>query len=245
MNNYYKTILINLHRIIYYVTKTRIWMRHPERHSEEECYAMAVEMVTKMNKSAGYKTIAYGTENLPKEGGYILYPNHQGKYDVPGIFAVHEKPISFVMDEKRSHIILVNEFLELVNGKRLILDDPRAAITIFKEVSEEVQQGRKYILFPEGGYKENNRNIVESFKPGSFKLAQMSKCPIVPVALIDSYKVYNCEDHKGPVTTYLYYLEPIPYEEFKGMKTKEIAAIVEGRIKDKIKEHFETHQNEE
>ena len=62
MNNYYRTILINLHRIIYYVVKARIWMRHPERHSEEERYNVAREMVTKMNKSAGYNTIAYGTE---------------------------------------------------------------------------------------------------------------------------------------------------------------------------------------
>ena len=237
MNNYYRTILINLHRIIYYVAKTRIWMLHPERHSEKERYDLAREMVFKMNRSAGYDTICVGKENLPKEGGYILYPNHQGKYDVPGIFYTHEEPVSFVMDEKRSHIILVNEFLELVSGKRLVLNDPRAAITVFKEAAEEIRQGRKYILFPEGGYDENNQNVVKTFKPGSFKLAQMAKCPIVPVALIDSFKVFN-SGHKGPATTYVYYLEPIPYEEFKGMKTIEIARMVEERIKAKIKEHF-------
>ncbi|MBQ3797981.1 MAG: 1-acyl-sn-glycerol-3-phosphate acyltransferase [Butyrivibrio sp.] len=237
MSNYYRTILKNLHRIIYYVIKVRIWMRHPERHSEEERYAVAREMVEKMNRSSGYKTIAYGLENLPKEGGYVLYPNHQGKYDVPGIFATHDKPLSFIMDEKRSHIILVNEFLELVDGKRLILNDPRQAITIFMEIAEEIKKGRKYVLFPEGGYKENNQNVVEDFKPGSFKLAQMAKCPIVPVALIDSYKVFN-SDHVGPVTTYAYYMEPIPYEDFKSMKTKDIAKQVENQIREKIKEHL-------
>ncbi len=65
----------------------------------------------------------------------------------------------------------------------------------------------------------------------------MAKVPIVPVALIDSYKVYN-SDHYGPVTTYVYYLEPIMYDEYKSMKSREIAAIVENRIKDKIKEHL-------
>ena len=33
MSNYLKTILINIHWILYYVIKARIWMRHPERHS--------------------------------------------------------------------------------------------------------------------------------------------------------------------------------------------------------------------
>ena len=65
----------------------------------------------------------------------------------------------------------------------------------------------------------------------------MAKAPVVPVALVDSYKVYN-SDHKGPVTTYVYFLEPINYEEYKDLKTKEIAEIVENRIKEKISEHL-------
>lgn len=236
MRNYYHTILINIHRIIYYVIKSRIWLRHIDSHTEEERYALANEMIYLMNKSSGYKTIGEGMDKLPKEGGYILYPNHQGKYDVLGIFATHKKPLSFVMDEKRSHIILVAEFLGLVKGKTIPLDSPRETITVFKEMAKELMEGRKFILFPEGGYKENNQNVVESFKPGSFKLAKMARVPIIPVALVDSYKVYN-SDHYGPTTTYTYYLAPIPYEEYKDMKTRDIAAMVEGRIKEKIKEH--------
>lgn len=240
MRNYYRTILINIHRIIFYILKARFWIRHKNRHSESDRYALANEMIYYMNKSSGYNTIAFGQENLPKEGGYMLYPNHQGKYDVLGIFCTHKEPLSFVMDEKRSHIILVNEFLELVDGKRLVLNDPRQTITVFKQIAEELKTGRKYILFPEGGYKENNQNVVESFKPGSFKLAQMSKTPIVPVALIDSYKVYN-SDICGPVTTYVYYLKPLYYEDYKALKTREIASIVENMIKEKIKEHLATY----
>ena len=237
MRNYYHTILINLHRIIFYVIKARIWLLNINKHSDEERYALANEMITKMNRSSGYETFGYGQENLPKEGGYMLYPNHQGKYDVLGIFATHKEPCSFVMDEERSHIILVAEFLDLVRGKRLELNNPRQAITIFKEMAEELKNGRKFILFPEGGYKENNGNIVEQFKAGSFKVAQMAKVPIVPVALVDSYKVYNSDEHYGPTKTYVYYLEPIQYEEYKDMKTKDIAALVENRIKEKIEEH--------
>ena len=66
----------------------------------------------------------------------------------------------------------------------------------------------------------------------------MTKAPIVPVALVDSYKVYN-SPHKGPVTTYVYYLDPILYDEYKDKKTVEIAKIVEDRIKEKIAEHLE------
>ena len=214
-----------------------------DKHSYEERYALANEMITLMNKSSGYRTIAYGQDKLPKKGGYMLYPNHQGKYDVLGIFNTHKEPVSFVMDEKRSHLILVSEFLALVQGKTIVLNDPRQTIRVFREMAEELKAGKRYILFPEGGYKENNGNVVESFKAGSFKLAQMARVPIVPVALVDSYKVYN-SDHYGPVTTYVYYLDPIPYEEYKGMKSVDIAQIVENRIKDKIAEHLASKQKE-
>ena len=240
MRNYFHTILINLHRIVYYVIKARLWTFNMDSHTDEERYVIAREMVSKMNKSSGYETIGDGMDKLPKEGGYVLYPNHQGKYDVLGIVDTHDKPVSFVMDEKKSHIILVAEFLKLVRGKTIPLNSPRETIVVFREMAEEIKQGRKFILFPEGGYKENNRNIVEEFKPGSFKLAQMAKAPIVPVALVDSYKVYN-SDHYGPVTTYTYYLDPIYYDEYKDMKTRDIAALVEDRIKAKIEKHLEEH----
>lgn len=240
MTNYYRTILINLHRIIYYVAKARIWMRHPERHTEEDCYGVARSMVAKMDRSAGYRTVFSGEENLPAEGGYMLYPNHQGKYDALAIVNAHSKPCAIVMDEKKSHMILVAEFLWLVGGKRLKMDDLRQTLSVFNEMAKEIKEkGRRFILFPEGGYKENNQNIVETFKAGSFKVAVMAKCPIVPVALVDSYKVYNSPQN-GPATAYVYFLRPIPYEEYKGMKTRDIARMVEDLIREKIKEHSES-----
>ena len=191
-----------------------------------------------MNRSAGYLTVAEGADKLPREGGYMLYPNHQGKYDVPGIISAHDKPLSFVMDRNRAGIALVAEYMMLVDGKELDLHNIRQNITVFKEMVEEIKnRGRKFILFPEGGYRENNQNVVGKFKPGSFKVAQMARCPIVPVALVDSYMVYN-SPHKGPVTTYCYFLDPIYYEEYKDMKTPEIARMVENRIREKIREHF-------
>ncbi|MCR5671114.1 MAG: 1-acyl-sn-glycerol-3-phosphate acyltransferase [Butyrivibrio sp.] len=239
MSNFHRAILINLHRIIYYVIKARIWLLF-NKHSEIEKYALANEMITKMNDSMGTVTISKGQDKLPQEGGYMLYPNHQGKYDVPGIFTTHRKPLAFVIDENRSHMALVAEILKLTGGKAMRLDDPRHAIKIFQQMAEELKEGKKYILFPEGGYKENNENIVEDFKAGSFKVAKMAQVPIVPVALVDSYKVYN-DGHRGPATAYVYYLDPIYYEDYKNLSTREIARMVQDRIREKIKEHEETH----
>ena len=93
--------------------------------------------------------------------------------------------------------------------------------------------GKRYILFPEGGYEFNNKNEVTDFKAGSFKSAIKAKAPIVPVALIDSYKVFN-SFHFGKITTQVHYLKPIMYQEYQSMKTQEIALLVKDRIQQVI-----------
>lgn len=82
----------------------------------------------------------------------------------------------------------------------------------------------------------NNKNKMGSFKAGCFKCALKSKAPIVPVALIDSYKVFNSYT-LGKVTTQVHYLKPLLYEEYKNLKTIDIAKIVQERIAKVISEY--------
>ncbi len=207
----------------------------PDKYSDEERYAYAQYIVSLIQKTGAIRTVAYGEENLPEEGGYMMYPNHQGKYDVYGIITVHKKICSFVMDKAKSYTIFVREAVDLLKAKRLDKVDIRQALTIINEVAEEVKNGARFILFPEGDYDFNNKNILQDFKSGCFKIALKSKAPIVPVALIDSYKVFDSY-HIGPVTTQVHYLEPILYEEYKTMKTPQIADLVRDRIQKKIDE---------
>ena len=232
--------------------KDRRSMRLSEMISRPGIYINTVQLVITlinilmgafylMNKTGKINTVETGIENLPKQGGYMMYPNHQGKSAVLGIMYTHKFPCSFVMDKRKSHTILVREFCDLVQAKRLEKDNPRQGITIINQVAKEVAAGKKYILFPEGGYRFNNKNKVCDFKAGSFKIVLKSHAPIVPIALIDSYKVFN-SFHIGPITTYVHYLKPICYEEYKGMKTQEIADLVKIRIEEKIQQEMQAHK---
>lgn len=226
-------IIRNLFRAPYMITRMRYEADHPEKFSEKKRYELDRHAIRIMCKTGKIKTICFGRENLPKEGGYIMYPNHQGKYDALAIIISHDAPCSLVMDLDKSYSVLVREFIDLVGGKRLDKSDVRQAMRIIKEVADDVKAGKRYILFPEGGYEFNNKNHVTEFKPGSFKSATMSKMPIIPVALIDSYKVFNSLSFL-PVTVQVHFLKPILYEEYKGMKTLEIAQLVKGRIEETI-----------
>ena len=228
MIRFFIAIIFNLKRGPSLVSHMRKMTKYKDRYPEKIRYAYALRLIRFLKKSARITTEVYGTENLPEEGGYVMYPNHQGKYDVLGIMYGHRNPCTFVMDKAKSYGFMVREMVDLLGAKRLMLDNVRQNIVIMDKITKELKEGKRYILFSEGGY-DNNGNIVQRFKPGSFKCAMRAKVPIIPVTLIDSYIAFN-SIKPGPVNTKVIFGKPILYEDYKDLKTHEVADLVRGTI---------------
>ena len=206
--------------------------KHPELHSVEENYNTLLYYIKVLQRKAHITTIVTGVEYLPKEGSYVMFPNHQGKYDGIGLIGAHEKPCTVVIDAKRSRFPIVDEFITMIGGFRLDRTSMRSQFEGMSEIVDEIKAGRRFIVFPEGVYHRNHNNVL-AFRPGAFKSAIRAKCPIVPVALVDSYKVFEINSIK-PVQTQVHFLKPITYEEYKDMTSQQIADKVKEAIVEKI-----------
>ena len=220
--------------IPYYIYQMKRYYNNPDKYSEQDCYSLALKVIRLIKRNGRIDTHITGTENLPKKGGYIMYSNHQGKYDAIGIMTGHQKPCTFVIAKKQSKPLITTQFVDLIRAKRLDFDDIRQQVYIMNTVTEEVKAGRRYLIFPEGGYSDNRNNLQE-FKIGSFKCAEKAKCPIVPVVVYDSYKPFSINSLKR-VYTQVHFLEAIPYEEYKGRKTVQLRDLVVQRIGDHIRQ---------
>lgn len=75
-------------------------------------------------------------------------------------------------------------------------NDLRQGLQVIKQVAEEVKKGRNYLIFAEGTRSRKGNQLLD-FKGGSFKSAVKAQCPIVPVALIDSYKSFDTNSIKN------------------------------------------------
>lgn len=228
MARFYYVILISLPVIIYYILKAEYYAHNRERYDEDTCYRLAKHIVIWLKANAGIRTLSYGKENLPKEGGYIMYSNHQGRYDALGIISAHDTPCSVVMDAERSKLPIAKQFVDLLRGVRMSKVDIKQQVRASGDVRRGVEQGRRFIYFPEGKY-DDNRNTLQEFHAGAFKCAQQAKVPIVPVAIYDSHIVFSFNSLKK-VTTQVLFMEPIYYEEYDGMTTHEISDMVKARI---------------
>lgn len=205
---------------------------HPEKYDAQMRYDYLRKLTIRVNKSGRIKIECDGLENLPKETGYILFPNHQGLFDALAFLETHERPFATISKKEIKNIFLVKQVIQLLQCIFIDREDVKQAMMVIHQMADEVKKGRNFILFAEGTRSKNGNHIGE-FKAGSFKSAVYAKCPIVPVALLDSYKAFDTHSLEK-LTVQIHYLEPLYYDDYKDMKTREIAAIVEKRITDAI-----------
>ena len=209
---------------------------HVDKYTEEEHYKMLKFIVRRANKGGNVTIAAEGLDNIPKENGFMFFPNHQGMYDVLAIIEACPRPFSVVAKKEIANIQFLKQVFACMKAYMLDREDVRQAMQVIVHVTEEVKRGRNYLIFAEGT-RSKNGNKVGEFKGGSFKSATKAKCPIVPVALIDSFKPFDTNTI-SPVTVQVHFLEPIYYEEYQTMKTTEIAAEVKCRIQKVINENI-------
>ena len=235
MNRIVMMVLKNIHVAPWGYWKLCHYAKHTEKYSLQEQWDHIHWLMGRAIQGGNVELVVTGLENLPEEDGFMLYSNHQGLFDVVAIAASCERKLGCVFKKELTNVPLLKQILTCTRSYAMDREDVRQSLEVIQNVTREVQQGRNYVIFPEGTRSKLGNRMLE-FHGGSFRCAVKAKCPIVPIAVIDSFKVL---DEKGskPVKVQLHYLDPIPYEEFQGMKAAEVAQLVKDRIQAAIDQY--------
>lgn len=217
--------------------RLRRYAKHTDDYSFEEKYKHIRYILRHVIPSGNISLEVTGMENIPKEDGFLLCGNHQGIFDIIAIVHTFERPLAAVLKKELDEIPFLHEIVQCTKSYPMDREDVRQSMKVILGVTEEIKNGRNFLIFPEGTRSRKGNEMLD-FHGGTFKCVTKSQCPIVPFALIDSYKVL---DEKGsrPVTVQLHYMKPIYYEEYKDMNTNEIAAMVRGRIEEVIQQNLQ------
>ena len=228
MKRIWMMVLRNIFMVPYGWIRLCYRAAHVDKYTEENMYAFLKWIDLRANRGGNVHIDVYGRENIPGRDGFMLFPNHQGLYDVLAIIEACPRPFSVVAKKEVGKIPFLKQVFACMKAFLIDRDDVRQAMQVIVDVANEVKKGRNYLIFAEGT-RSKNGNRVSTFKGGSFKSATKAQCPIVPVALIDSFRPFDTNSIK-PVTVQVHFMEAIAYEEYKDMKTTAIAALVQERI---------------
>lgn len=203
--------------------------------SDQENFDFAYSIILFLKKLFSTTTDFYGLENLPAEGGYIMYSNHQGKYDALGIIDAIKKPFSILWDIRSAKQPITKQVSQLLKCEIIDTSQKQNFIPSMQRIAEGVKNGRPYLIFPEGGYTDNKNNL-QDFQTGCFMTSLLSKSPIVPVVIYDSYKSMDGNKIFGKAKTQVHFLPPIYYDEYKTINRKGLAVLVKSKIQQKLDE---------
>ena len=226
-------VVTNLFFVIVCWPKLCRMAAHPERYTKEKRWKHLQFWVERACKGGRIILEAHGQEKLPEEP-FILNPNHQGMFDVLAITGTCDHFFGVVNKKEVRNVLLLKQVFQITGSLSIDREDIRQSLQVINQVAERVKGGDNFLIFAEGTRSRRGNQMLE-MKGGSFKSAYKAKCPVVPTALINSFVPFDSHTIK-PVTVKVIYLDPIPYEEYKGMKTLELAAEVKKRIENAIAE---------
>lgn len=170
-----------------------------ERLHAEESYDEEREVIRKGQKTfcetvADKLKITFeirGEENIPSQGPFMVYSNHQGFADIPALCYVFRNhcQMGFVAKEEWRKYRVLREAIIYTRSIFLDRGNPRAAVRAVSEVKDLLDKGFNMTIFPEGTRSQCHE--MGEFKAGAFKFAEKGKVPVLPITLDGSYRLFE------------------------------------------------------
>lgn len=130
---------------------------------------------------SGTKVTVIGRENIPEDRPVLYVSNHRGFFDIVVGYPEVKGLCGFVAKKETNKVPLFNIWMRYVHCHFLDRQDPRAGMKTIQDCIEHIGTGKSIWICPEG--TRTHGEGVDEFKGGSFRIAEKSGCPVIPVAI--------------------------------------------------------------
>lgn len=135
----------------------------------------------------GVRVTVEDHSGLDPEQTVLLVSNHQGDFDIPVLLGYSGRKLAFVAKKELANIPSVSQWMGLMGCIFLDREDRRKQVRQIRQTVEQLQQGLSMVIFPEG--TRSRGGPMRPFAAGSLNIAEKAGVPILPVTLVDTYKV--------------------------------------------------------
>lgn len=183
-------------------------------------------------KITGADITVLGEENVPKDIPVLYVGNHRSYFDILITYVRVPRPTGYVAKVEMLRYPSLRKWMKYLHCLFLDRNDIKAGLKTILEAIAKVKDGISICIFPEGTRNKVNDTFLE-FHNGSFKIAEKSGCPIIPMAINNSAAIF--EDHFPKVRkahVILEYLPPIYMSELDKETKKKIGDYVSHQIQE-------------
>lgn len=143
-------------------------------------------------KISGVQIEVIGKEKIPTGQSVLYVGNHRSFFDILIGYVTVPDLTGFVAKKEMEKLPLLSQWMTLVHCLFLDRENMREGLKTILTGIDKVKQGVSIWIFPEGT-RNRNESILDlmPFKEGSLKIAEKSGCPVIPVAITGSAKIFE------------------------------------------------------
>ena len=175
-----------------------------------------------------------GKKNLPKNGPYVLAPNHIDDIDPFPLAGAVNKPITFLMAQDQAKIKWYKYWAPWSYGT-LLIDRKKIQPSTIKAVHKQIKKKEIICIFPEGTTIGSG---LKKAKNGASFFAARHEIPIIPVAISGTEKVLSAIKRFQRAKVTLSFGEPIIAKKEDIKKLNELTAQTMEAIKKMLPEQY-------
>lgn len=195
-----------------------------------------------IGKICGVKLTVIGKENIPKDQAVLYVCNHRSYFDIILGYSIMPGLTGYISKDDLEKVPLLNIWMRRLYCLFLNRTDMKQGLKTILKAIEYIKQGVSICIFPEGTRNRGEEGSLLEFKEGSFKIAEKTGCPVIPMAISHTADVIlNHMPKVTPCHVTIEYGEPIYPKELPKELPKEqkraLGAMTKGRIQEMLDQH--------
>lgn len=168
-----------------------------------------------------------GKENVPTDTAVLYVGNHRSYFDILLTYLQVPRPTGYVAKVEMLRYPLLRSWMKNIHCTFLDRKDLKKGMKTILDNIELLENGISVCVFPEGT-RNKTKEVLLPFHNGSFKMAEKSGCPIVPVTLTRTNEIF--EDHMPkiiPTHVTIEYHKPIYLNDLDREEKKQLSKTVQ------------------
>lgn len=227
MVNYIKFAIFQIIGFILSIPELIKFKLNENKYSNTQKFEFVRNHAKKSLDLVNIRVKVLGRDRVPKEN-VLFVANHSSMLDSYILAANVTKPVGILIADVPTwrNIPVVNGWLNLIKCVYINRENNREGIKSIIKAAQIIKDGQSMAVFPEGDLTtvKDPKALISDFKPGSLKIAYKANCPIVPMVIKNSRKIYEGYQPIGKISSQnveVEFLEPI-YNHIENPKTKTV-----------------------
>jgi len=208
--------------------------KHNKKAEDYQCLRMVQNAFKLMLFIAGTDITVIGEENVPDEP-VLFIGNHRSYFDILLTYSRCKRLTGYVAKSEMLRYPLLRDWMKRLYCLFLDRENPREGLKTILQAIDYVKNGVSICIFPEGTRNDGEECSMLPFHSGSFKIAEKSGCPIIPISMNNTSEIF--ENHLPRIKkthVIIEYGEPIYMTRMSKEEKKNIAEYCQNIIQTTI-----------